>query len=162
MFEMEPRIEVMNQKKFVGKRAVMSFSTNKTYELWKEFMPLRSKIGGFFGTALYSIEIYPSGFFDDFDPHANFEKWAAVEVTGFSSIPDGMEPLVVPAGQYAVFEYEGRASEAQETYEYIFMDWLPHSGFVLDDRPHFAVMGEKYKHDDPESEEELWIPVRPG
>jgi AraC family transcriptional regulator len=41
------------------------------------------------------------------------------------------------------------------------MDWLPDSGFELDNRPHFAVMGEKYKRDDDASEEEIWIPVRP-
>lgn len=157
---MEPRIEILDEKKFVGKRTVMSFSANTTYELWKEFMPARSKIGNCVGTGLYSVENYPSKFFERFDPHVSFEKWAAVEVTDFSSIPVGMETLVIPAGQYAVFVYKGRAGEGQKIFEYIFMNWLPNSGFVVDDRPHFALMGEKYKHEDPESEEEIWIPVR--
>jgi len=30
----------------------------------------------------------------------------------------------------------------------------------LDNRPHFEVLGEKYKNGDPESEEEIWIPVK--
>jgi hypothetical protein len=30
----------------------------------------------------------------------------------------------------------------------------------LNKRPHFAKMGEKYKNEDPDSEEELWIPIK--
>jgi len=30
----------------------------------------------------------------------------------------------------------------------------------LDDRPHFEVLGDKYKNADPDSEEEIWIPIR--
>ncbi|MCL4538488.1 MAG: GyrI-like domain-containing protein [Bacteroidetes bacterium] len=158
---MQGRIEIVAEKKFVGKRYVMSFSANTTYELWKEFMPARTRIRNCVGTALYSIENYPPKFFDSFDPHADFENWAAVEVADFSSIPDGMETFIIPAGKYAVFVHRGAAGRGQETYEKIFMSWLPNSGFVVDARPHFAVMGENYKHEDPESEEEIWIPVRP-
>jgi AraC family transcriptional regulator len=52
------------------------------------------------------------------------------------------------------------ASEAPAFYQYIFNSWLPGSGYRLDNRPHFAVMGEKYKNDDPNSEEELCVPVK--
>jgi AraC family transcriptional regulator len=31
----------------------------------------------------------------------------------------------------------------------------------LDQRPHVEVMGEKYKNNDPDSEEEIWIPIKP-
>jgi AraC family transcriptional regulator len=31
----------------------------------------------------------------------------------------------------------------------------------LDDRPHFEVLGEKYKNNDPTSEKEIWIPILP-
>jgi AraC family transcriptional regulator len=37
---------------------------------------------------------------------------------------------------------------------------LPASGYELDDRPHFEILGERYKNNDPDSEEELWFPVR--
>jgi hypothetical protein len=30
----------------------------------------------------------------------------------------------------------------------------------LDDRPHFEVLGSKYRNNDPESEEETWIPTK--
>ena len=37
---------------------------------------------------------------------------------------------------------------------------MPASEYILDKRPHFEILGEKYKNDDPASEEEVWIPVR--
>jgi len=123
-------------------------------------MPRRCEIKNNIDSFLYSIEVYPPQFFDNFNPRAEFEKWAAIEVTDFEEIPDGMETMTSPEGLYAVFLHKGPASTGQKTYQYIFEAWLPNSDFLLDDRPHFAMMGEKYKKDDPGSEEELWIPVK--
>ncbi len=157
---MKPGIENLKEKKFVGKRIKMSFSNNKTFELWNSFMPQRKEISNNIGKELYSIEIYKPAFFDNFDPDSTFEKWAAIEVTDFKSIPAGMEQLTTPKGLYAIFVHKGPASDGPKTYQFIFQTWLPASGYVLDNRPHFAVMGEKYKQDDPASEEKLWIPVK--
>ncbi|MEZ5427579.1 MAG: GyrI-like domain-containing protein [Pyrinomonadaceae bacterium] len=157
---MEPRIETLTEKKLVGRSIKMSFADNRTSDLWRGFMPRRKEIRNNIGEELYSIEIYPPFHFDNFDPNAEFEKWAAVEVESFEPVPDGMEKLVLPSGLYAVFIHRGPAGEGEKTYRYIFENWMPNSDFSLDDRPHFAKMGEKYRNDDPDSEEEIWIPVR--
>jgi AraC family transcriptional regulator len=157
---MQPRIETLPEKKLIGNKIRMSFSDNKTTELWRSFMPRRKEIKNNVGLELYSIEIYGSQFFDNFDPYAEFDKWAAVEVTDFDTIPNEMATLTSPNGLYAIFFYKGPASAAQEIYEYIFRIWLPNSDFLLDSRPHFAIMGDKYKHEDPGSEEELCVPIK--
>jgi len=72
-----------------------------------------------------------------------------------------MKTITSPEGLYAVFVHKGAASEGPKTYQYIFTTWLPASDYQLDNRPHFAIMGEKYKGEDPGSEEELWIPIKP-
>lgn len=157
---MEPRIEILAETKLVGKRLNMSFAQNRTAALWRGFMPERARITNNVGTDLYSVEVYPEGFFHNFDPARTFEKWAAIEVKDFDYVPVEMETLTLPTGAYAVFFYKGRASEGAKLYRYIFTTWLPGSEYTLDVRPHFALMGEKYKNDDPESEEEIWIPVK--
>lgn len=157
---MEPRIEILPEKKFVGKRINMSFSNNKTRELWRSFMPVRREIKNIIGMELYSIEVYEPLYFNNYNPEKEFDKWATVEVTDFEKVPDDMDTLILPRGLYAVFIHKGAAGKGPETYQYIFGTWLPASDFQLDDRPHFAVMGEKYKNDDPDSEEEVWIPVK--
>lgn len=159
---MEPRIETLTEKKLVGKRMKMSFADNRTGELWRQFMPKRKEIRNNTGSELYSVEVYSNAqFFNEFDPQAEFDKWAAVEVSDFDSVPDEMETLIFPGGLYAVFLHKGTAAEAVRIYRHIYGNWLPNSDFLLDGRPHFAVMGEKYKNDDPNSEEEIWIPIIP-
>ena len=139
----------------------MSFLNNKTHELWKSFMQYRKDITNNIGPDLYSIEVYEPLYFNKFDPGREFEKWAAVEVTSHCLVPAGLESFATFGGLYAVFLHQGAASKGPETYKYIFEAWLPDSAYFVDDRPHFAVMGEKYKNDDPDSEEEIWIPVKP-
>jgi len=93
------------------------------------------------------------------DLNQEFEKWALVEVPDFEHIPDGMNIFNLESGLYAVFQYRGLNTD-NRIFRYIFNKWLPQSGFELDERPHFEVLGEKYKNGSPDSEEEIWIPVR--
>ena len=89
-----------------------------------------------------------------------FERWAAMEVTHFESIPADMEAFIMEEGLYAVFLHKGAASSGPNTFKYIFETWLPNSGYIYDDRPQFEILGEKYKNEDPDSEEEIWIPIK--
>lgn len=157
---MEPRFEVLKEKILVGKRLDMCFSDLKTYDLWHSFMPLKHLIHNQLGTELYSVEVYRRDFFKQYDPKVIFQKWATVEVTNLEEVPEVFETQIVPKGLYAVFTHRGSYTKAPETYNYIFQTWLPNADVELDDRPHFAVMGEKYKKDEADSEEEIWIPVR--
>jgi len=147
-------------KKLVGQRMQMSLSDNRTAELWRRFLPRRREIQHYTGTALYSVEVYDDQYFIHFDPANGFDKWAAVQVTEFAAVPEGLEAVTLPGGLYAVFVYRGPASAGRETYRYIFGTWLPESEYALDNRPHFAVMGEKYRNEELSSEEEIWIPVK--
>jgi len=79
---MEPRIEILPEKILIGKRIKMTFSNNKTGELWKSFMQRRKEIKNNLTTVLYSLQLYDKSFdFHKFDPDISFEKWAAVEVS---------------------------------------------------------------------------------
>lgn len=155
----EPRIETLGQKKLIGKHLTMSFATNKTGELWRSFMPQRKEILNAVSSDLYSLQLYPADFFVHFNPHAIFEKWTTIEVSDFDNIPDGMETFTLDTGLYAVFLHKGSSTDTS-TFQYIFSTWLPASAYVLDNRPHFELLGAKYKNADPDSEEEIWIPVR--
>lgn len=157
---MEHRIEVLDEKKLIGKSMSMSFADNKTADLWGSFMPRRKEIQNNIGTNLYSMQIYGSSFFDDFDPTAVFEKWAAVEVTDYDTVPNEMETTTLPGGRYVVFLYRGSSSEAAKAFEYIFGTWIPKSDYVIDQRPHFEILGEQYKNADANSAEEIWIPIK--
>jgi AraC family transcriptional regulator len=156
---MQPRFEIIQEKKIIGKRIVMSLSNNKTGQLWKEFMPARKEITNNLTNDLISMAVYNPGYFADFKPGNEFEKWAAIEVSDFNNIPANMESYMLQEGLYAVFDYKGSSNDIS-VFQYIFGTWLPNSDFLLDNRPHFEILGDKYKNADPNSEEEIWIPVR--
>jgi AraC family transcriptional regulator len=157
---MNPRIEILGELKLIAQRMTMSLSNNKTHELWHNFMRRREEIANTVGKALYSIQLYDDNYFKIFSPHSTFEKLAAIEVTNFDIVPPEMEAFTLSSGLYAVFLHKGAAPTAPATYNYIFSTWLPESEYLLDNRPHFEVLGEKYKNDHPDSEEELWIPIK--
>ena len=132
---MEPRVEIVNEKKLVGKRLTMSLSDNKTGELWRSFMPRRKEITNNLTNDFISMAIYKPTYFSDFKPSNKFEKWATVEVTDFEHVPNEMETFTLPAGLYAVFDYKGSSTD-NSIFQYILGVWLPGSIYLLDDRPH--------------------------
>lgn len=156
---MYPKIQLLPSKTLLGKCMKMSFSNDRTGELWRSFMPFRKDILHKIGIDLYSMQIFDA--MPDFKSDATFEKWATVEVSAIEAVPEGMETYTLQGGLYAVFLHQGPASAFQKTFGFIFEEWLPNSEYELDDREHFELLGEKYKNNDPDSEEEVWIPIRP-
>ena len=158
---LDNRLEILPETKLAGIHLECSFSRNRTAELWQRFMPMYKSSKVWTDEFLFSVDLFPNtGFFASFDPEATFVKWAAACAQEGSLLPMGMETLVIPAGKYAVFGYRGTPQEAATDYRYILNEWIPGQGLVLDDRPHFASMGTRYRQGDPASEEELWFPVR--
>lgn len=156
---MKPRIQTLSEKKLVGKRLKMSFADYKVGELWSSFMPRRKDISNKLREDLISLVVYAANHFADFKPTNKFERWACVEVSNFENVPTEMETFVLHGGLYAVFDYKGLNTD-NSIFQYILGTWLPSSDYLLDDRPHFEVLGNKYKNNDPNSEEEIWIPIK--
>lgn len=158
---MQSRIESLSTKLLVGMHARMSMANNTTGELWGQFMPRTGEIENRLGVCFYSLQRF-NGVqnYENFTPQIQFEKWAAVEVSSAEPLPHGMASLQLPAGKYAVFLHRGPASSAPATFRYIFGEWNPASEFEVDDRPHFEILQPAYRPDDPEAEEEVWIPIK--
>ncbi len=161
MVSKEPRIETLEEKKLVGQKIRMTQRNNKTFALWRGFMPRRKEIKNKVGDDLISMQVYdPALKLEQLSLDTEHDKWAAAEVLSFDDVPAEMETFVLPAGLYAVFIHTGDESEAASTYQYIFGVWLPASGYMMDGRPHFEIIGEKYKQGSPDSEEEIWVPIK--
>jgi len=157
---MTPRIETSIEKKLAGKSMRMSYANYRIGELWGSFIPRRKEISNNLTNDLISMVVYQPTHFANFNPTNEFERWAAVEVANFEKLPEGMETFTLPSGLYAVFLYKGTSTDISNFYQNIFTVWIPNSDYVLDNRPHFEILGEKYKNNDPSSEEEIWIPIK--
>jgi AraC family transcriptional regulator len=158
---MQPRIEILAEKKLVGKQLTMTFADNQTIKLWQSFMSSRREIKNNLTTELFSMQVYPQSFdFTFSNLKEEFQKWAAVEVADFDTVPKEMETYTLTGGLYAVFLYKGLSTDTK-IFQYIYGTWLQTSSYSIDNRPHFEILGEKYKNNDPTSEEEIWIPILP-
>lgn len=156
----EPRILTTDRMVLAGMRSQTSFAEDSTSALWRAFRSLESKIVGRIGTDSFSVKVYgPEYSFVRFDPAAAFEKWAAAKVERGIEQDNGFEHLEIPSGKYVVFLHIGTASDAARTFTQIFGSWLPGSGFLIDERPHFEVLPMGYDPFDPEAREEVWVPI---
>lgn len=151
------RIVDLQEKKLMGMSKEMSFKDDKTFELWNGFMKRRSTIKNRVDSNFISMNVYNK----DHTPDTIFKKWAVVEVKDFHEVPDVMLTYTLQEGLYAVFLHKGPASRFYLTQKYIFEEWLPNSQYELDHREHFEVLKENYRPDDPNAEEEVWIPIKP-
>jgi len=155
---MNPKIKTFPPTKFIGKKLSFTYSDYRAFELWSSFMPQRKEIQNTIGADSYNIQINPIGFAFGFNEP--FVKWAAVAVSNFDFVPAGMETIEIPIGLYAVFNYKGYQTNAAAFFNAIYTEWLPASEYELDIRPQFEILGEKYKNNNPNSEEEIWIPIK--
>jgi len=154
---MNPKIITIPKKEIIGLSAITQMGAHQDIPfLWKTFMPRKQEINNTVSKALIAMQIFSLQ--DDGQPKANYTIWACTEVNGFSKLPKGMETYTIPKGEYAVFVHKGMNASA--TYLQIMNEWLPTSGYEIDDRPHFQVMGDKYKNGSEASEEDFYVPVK--
>jgi AraC family transcriptional regulator len=155
-----PSIVTLESKKLIGQSVEMSLVDNKTFELFSSFMSQRKEIKNTLSTDVYEVLLYSDNYLKNFNPSNPFTKWASVAVENYNTIPEGMKTLNLDSGLYAVFNYKGLAQDFGVFMSYIYTNWLPKSKYQLDHRPHFNLLGDKYKHNHPDSEETVWIPIK--
>lgn len=154
-------IKTLAQIDLIGQGINTNFLENKTAELWKNFRPLIPTIPNRISEDLFSLEIYEKDYdFNSFQPGRTFQKWAAVQVAHQQEVSPPLQALTLPGGLYAEFNYVGLAADAAPFYQKVFSSWMPANGYLPDHRPYFAVMGKKYKHNDPSSEELIYFPIK--
>ncbi len=153
-----PLICTVGSKILVGDMLEMSFNNIQTPTLWRNFMPRRNQILNVISSDLYSVQILKK--FEVPNSQSEFEKWACVEVDHVTEIPPNMKTLIIPEGLYAIFHYKGLDTEGYKVFQCIFNDWMAKSDYAFDNRPQFEILTDKYKRNDVNSEEDIYIPIK--
>ena len=152
---MTPNIVHLDNKKVIGlKSQTIQHQFENIVTLWRQFMPRKHEIKNTINNELIALQDYSE--FGNFE--ASYDIWACVEVSDFDTIPEHMLSYNIPNGLYAVFLQKGM--DAGGTYRRIMTEWLPKSGYAIDDRPHFQIMGDKYKNGSADSEEDFYVPIK--
>jgi AraC family transcriptional regulator len=88
-----------------------------------------------------------------------FDYMCAIVVTDFESLPADLGRISIQAQQYAVFTHEGDISGLQATWNSIWNEWLPASGYGPADVPDFEVYDDRFDPKTGMGLVEIWFPI---
>ncbi|HEX5315878.1 MAG TPA: GyrI-like domain-containing protein, partial [Candidatus Kapabacteria bacterium] len=101
-------------------------------EAWAEFGKRSREIQDAVHPGAYGIEDYSRDFEMNNGGFPKYYYIAGLEVDSLDNIPAGMTSKEILAANYAVFTYEGSLDGLHNFFNYIYADWMPHSGYIID------------------------------
>lgn len=129
------------------------FSPVETSFLWRGFRAKLKEQTFPEESPLYSVQLHEQ------NQHGKIlQRWAAAEM---EQVPEGLESIEIPGGLYAVFLYSGGMARFETFLRDAFGKQIPSFSLAIDNRPHFQLLGKNFNPFSEESEEEVWIPVKP-
>lgn len=142
----------------IGKSCESTMNNNKIPALWETFGQFCEQIPGVLNpdTGLgicYFVDMA------DMNDDTPFTYLAGMEVKPDQEVPEGMSFRDVPAAEYAVFEHIGSLVNLHDTYDSIYGEWMPKSGYSRAEADDFELYDERFKYGAPESVMEIWVPV---
>lgn len=129
------------------------FSTEETSILWRSFRAKLKELHFPEGEELFSVQLHEKN-----NPGRILQRWAAAPAELLSGEMDSLE---MPGGLYAVFLYRGGMAGFESFLISAFEKTIPSFDLLIDHRPHFQLLGKGFNPFSEESEEEVWIPVKP-
>jgi AraC family transcriptional regulator len=119
---------------------------------WEDFHSL-GVIPGHIGTRFFGVICGNMP-----EKHA-FEYMCAIEVADLAALPAHVHRMRVPENHYAVFEHTAHVSSLSATWNAIWNEWLPRSGYTGVHAPDFEVYDERYNPKTGSGGIEIWYPV---
>jgi AraC family transcriptional regulator len=131
-----------------------SASLGQIPALWKRLVSL-GKVQGRVSRVDYAV-VFPRP--------DGCEYLAGFEVSESAVLPKDFSSTDIPANEYAVFSHEGHVSTLRNTFDAVFTDWLPNSGFEIaataGGEPYLLERyGEGFDPMTGRGDIEIWIPV---
>ncbi len=121
---------------------------------WQQFRQL-APIPGAAGTSTYGV-ICGNNL-----EQQTFEYMCAIEVPDFDAIPADLGRIRIHTQQYAVFTHEGHISSLQKTWNSIWNEWLPASGYQTANVPDFEVYDQRFDPQTGLGIIEIWCGITP-
>jgi AraC family transcriptional regulator len=151
---MEYVIREMPEFRVIGKQITTSMQNNTIPQLWGEYWSDPSR------PMQFEVAVGLCFCEDEDCAEDTFQYMAGVVVKDGRPVPQGMIERIVPAARYAVFTHKGPLSLYGETVQKLYSEWLPNSGLELAPGDHIEWYDCRFKDEDPESEIDIYMPVK--
>ncbi|MEX3008714.1 GyrI-like domain-containing protein [Hoeflea sp. TYP-13] len=119
---------------------------------WRRLTPYFDSLRNRVGSVAYGLVCSS-------DEFGNSEYMCGIEVSDFAGLPPELDRLRLPDQTYAVFTHEGHVSTVQRTWEGIWDDWYPYSGYEAADTPDFERYDETFNPETGVGGIEIWFPI---
>lgn len=156
---MEPKFVETEEFKVIGMMANFNDDTKKGIpDLWSVFAPRMGEIAARIEGTTYGV-CFPTALDDE-----NFDYMAAVPVSNFDAVPEGMVARTVPAHKFAVFTHktgeDSLHNDLQKSVQYIWGTWLPNSSYEHAKVPDFELYDGRMDPMTGKGEFDLYLPVK--
>lgn len=150
---MRPKIVEQRPLLVVGLSAPYSYAnTIGIPAQWQQFMSVCDDVEHHAGSIPVGVAQVP-------DDEGQFRYLCGLVVSRFGKIPPGLEPVKISAGRYAVFEHSAHVSSIYDTYERIWNESLPESGYQVAESPIIERHNPTFNPATGEGGLTLWIPL---
>lgn len=161
---MQPQIIEKESFKVIGILGEFTLENNTIPQMWEAFIPRMGEIGNKKNPQVsYGIcsSPDPDANYKEFTEQTLFNELVCQEVEHFDSIPAGMVTRTIPTGKYAVFTHKGPLANLKATYDYIYKNWLPGSGYTLPTNYDFERYDERFNPMNQENSEiDIFVPIK--
>lgn len=150
---MNPKLITMNSVSCAGLSDDIELPKDKDRitALWAKFKSKMPELKNICGPAM--------GVVSRSDKAGKIKYTACIQVAGTKSLPEGLEPAAIPAGDYAEFIHGGPVSTLFETCDHVYRSWFPESGFSPGEGPMVEVYPENFSGNEANPEIRLLFPV---
>ena len=162
--KMQPKIVDLDEMTVVGISSLVSMKCNLIHQLWERFMPREKEIKD---VAIPGVGLEVSFDMKEVKVEGTEKKdyefivLVGLPVNNIDDIPEGMTYKKIPAHKYAKFVHKGLISKIMETFNYIYEEWLPTSGYEGDSQAcEIEWYDERFKIESEDSEFDIYVPIK--
>ena len=154
----KPIIKSKPAFRVIGTSCLSTMKNNTIPALWDTFGSYCDKIPAvLFPDAAIGVCYFEGS--EEMTDDTPFTYLAGMEVKPDQEAPEGMISRDVPAAEYAVFEHHGSLVSLHDTYNSIYGEWMPNSGYTRAEADDLELYDERFKYGAAESIMEIWVPI---
>lgn len=146
--------------KCIGMQAETSTTDPAVPQLWEAFITRMQELDEI-AVPNCSLGIVLRDSIEDEGDETRFIYMAARVVKNFDILPLDMVSYEIPETLVAVFTHKGSLENLGDTYDYIYEQWLPESGYQLGEGDELEWYDARFDYGSEDSEMDIHIPVIP-
>lgn len=154
---MEPKFKKLNDMLVVGLQTLNTCQHNVIPLLWKRFLKREDEVKH---VAEENVGLGVSFDIEKKEDGSEFFHIVGHIVSSIEDIPEGMTYRKIPAHDYAVFTHKGPLNALEETYKYIYEEWMAKSAYEYDDSNEIEWYDERFNPESEDSEFDIYVPIK--